>query len=133
MPLPDVLALWLPLLLTVALALAVMEGLAPLESVPVGEEEALALRDCVEEGVEQGLGVALPVPDPVTEAEAVGAALRLLLLLKLPVTEGLAPLLRLPEGEALPAGLGLLLLLELLLAVGVGVLLLLPVPVPEGD
>jgi hypothetical protein len=64
-PLPVTLALWLPLLLTVEEALEVMEGLAPVERVPVGEEEALLLRDRVEEPVEQGEGVAEPVPLPV--------------------------------------------------------------------
>jgi hypothetical protein len=39
------LALWLPLLLTVELALGVMEGLAPTLRVPVGLALALELRD----------------------------------------------------------------------------------------
>jgi hypothetical protein len=43
-PLPVTLALWLPLLLTVEEALEVMEGLAPVERVPVGEEEGQAHR-----------------------------------------------------------------------------------------
>ncbi len=42
-----------------------MEGLAPVLKEAVGLELALALRDWEEEGVEQGVAVAEPVPLPV--------------------------------------------------------------------
>jgi hypothetical protein len=70
--------------------------------------------------VEQAL--AEPVPDPVPDpvAEAVPEEELLAGPLTLPEVLGLAPLLRLPEGEQLREGLLLLLLLPVAAAVPVG-------------
>ena len=86
-------------MLTVLLALEVMEGEAPMLRLAVGLAVALLLKERVEEGVEQGVAVEEPVPLPVREADGVGTALTLPERLMLPVMEGEAPLLRLPVGE----------------------------------
>ena len=86
-------------MLTVALALAELEGEAPTLRLAVGLAVALLHKEGVEEGVEQGVAVEEPVPLPVREAEGVGAALTLAEPLMLPVMLGLAPLLKLLVGE----------------------------------
>ncbi len=93
-----VLALWLPLSLTVDEVLGVREGLAPVLSVPVGEELALELRVAVLERVGGGVAVADPVPVAVPVALAVPLALALAESLMLLLPEALAPLLRLAVG-----------------------------------
>ena len=64
--------------------------------------------------------MAEPVPVPVPEAEAVAEELLLAGPLTLPEVLGLAPLLRLPVGEALREELRLLLLLAVAEGVPVG-------------